>query len=106
MGHPLHAPTNSHSERVKAVKGAEEPKETTLTEVVEIAAPNAKFQEDKAFDRDGYHVCDHPPNADEDAKELFSDTEVSNSLSDEDNYCVAEEQILDVDDWFDAAEDE
>ena len=65
------------------------------------------LQDDPPDDRDGYHVCDHPPDAGEDDNDHLSDLdEVSNFMSDEDNYCVAEEQILDVDDWFDAAEDE
>ena len=96
--------------RIPAMEKAEadEPKEATLTEAVDIAPPNAKFQEDNAAngdgvqdvkgecdqgldlqddppdDRDGNHVRDHPPDAGGDDKEHFSDTEVSCSLDDED----------------------
>ena len=108
---------------------AEEHNEITPTEVAEIAAPNAQFPEDKAVnedgvndvkgecdrgldlqddppdDRDGYHVCDHPPDADGDVKEHSSNPEVNNSMSDEDKSCIAEEQNLEIDDWFDSTED-
>ena len=55
---------------------------------------------------DGYHVQEHQPDGGGDEEEHFLDVKIDNSLHNEEDRCVEEEEVLDVDDLYDATEDQ